>query len=85
MLLWGTVCHHVKREASRFIPSIPGYALFHCGVWLRAILRETDALRRHSAELLELAREHRLGFWKALVTPFLLEGEEAERAVRVRG
>jgi hypothetical protein len=21
MLLWGSVCHHVKREASRFIPS----------------------------------------------------------------
>ena len=25
------------------------YTLFHCGVWLRAILRETDALRRHGA------------------------------------
>src|SRR5262245_32401505 len=59
------------------------YTLFHCGVWLRAILRETDALRRHGAELLELAREHRLGFWRALTTPFLLEGEEAERAVTV--
>jgi len=22
VLLWGSVCHHVKREASRFIPSI---------------------------------------------------------------
>jgi hypothetical protein len=22
VLLWGTICHHVKREASRFIPSI---------------------------------------------------------------
>jgi S1-C subfamily serine protease len=21
VLLWGSVCHHVKREASRFIPS----------------------------------------------------------------
>jgi tetratricopeptide (TPR) repeat protein len=60
-----------------------GYTLFHCGVWLQAILRETDALRRHGAELLELAREHRLGFWRALATPFLLEAEEAERAVRV--
>lgn len=60
-----------------------GYTLFHCGVWLRAILRETDALRRHGAELLEIAREHRLGFYKAILTPFLLEGEEAERAVRV--
>jgi tetratricopeptide (TPR) repeat protein len=60
-----------------------GYTLFHCGVWLQAILRETDALRRHGAELLELAREHRMGFWRALATPFLLEGEEAERAVRV--
>ena len=59
-----------------------GYTLFHCGVWLQAILRETDVLRRHGTELLELAREHRLGFWGALVTPFLLEGEEAERAVR---
>jgi predicted ATPase len=59
-----------------------GYTLFHCGVWLRAILRETDALRRHGAELLELAREHRLGFWRAIAAPFLLEGEEAERAVR---
>jgi tetratricopeptide (TPR) repeat protein len=59
-----------------------GYTLFHCGVWLRAILRETDALRRHGAEPLELAREHRLGFWRALATPFLLEAEEAERAVR---
>src|SRR5262245_6638010 len=59
------------------------YTLFHCGVWLRAILRETDALRRHGAELLELSREHRLGFWRALTTPFLLEGEEAERAVTV--
>ncbi len=59
-----------------------GYTLFHCGVWLQAILRETDALRRHGAELLELAGEHRLGFWRALTTPFLLEGEEAERAVR---
>lgn len=59
-----------------------GYTLFHCGVWLRAILRETDALRRHGVELLELAREHRLGFWRAIATPFLLEGEEAERAVR---
>src|SRR4029450_5990797 len=58
------------------------YTLFHCGVWLRAILRETDALRRHGAELLDLAREHRLGFWRAIATPFLLEGEEAERAVR---
>ena len=60
-----------------------GYTLFHCGVWLRAILRETDALRRHGAELLELSREHRLGFWTAIVTPYLLEGEEAERAVTV--
>jgi tetratricopeptide (TPR) repeat protein len=59
-----------------------GYTLFHCGVWLQAILRETDALRRHGVELLELAREHRLGFWRALATPFLLEAEEAERAVR---
>ncbi len=59
------------------------YALWHCGVWLRALLREPDALRRHGAELLELAREHRLGFWKALASPFLLEGAEAERAVRV--
>jgi predicted ATPase len=59
-----------------------GYTLFHCGVWLRAILRETDALCRHGAELLELAGEHRLGFWRALATPFLLEAEEAERAVR---
>src|SRR5262249_24805741 len=58
------------------------YTLFHCGVWLRAILRETDALRRHGAELLDLAREHRLGFWRAIATPFLLEAE-AERAVRV--
>jgi tetratricopeptide (TPR) repeat protein len=41
-----------------------GYTLFHCGVWLQAILRQTDALRRHGAELLELAREHRLGFWR---------------------
>ena len=57
------------------------YTLFHCGVWLRAILRETDALRRHGAEILELAREHRLGFWRAIATPFLLDGEEAERAV----
>jgi tetratricopeptide (TPR) repeat protein len=60
-----------------------GYTLWHCGVWLRAILRETDALRRHGAELLELAREHRLGFWRAIATPFLVEGEEAERAVTV--
>jgi hypothetical protein len=22
VLLWGSICHHVKREASRFIPSI---------------------------------------------------------------
>jgi predicted ATPase len=58
-----------------------GYTLFHCGVWLQAILRETDALRRHGAALLDLAREHRFGFWRAIVTPFLLEGEEAERAV----
>src|SRR5262245_21669946 len=58
------------------------YTLFHCGVWLRAILRETDALRRHGAELPDIAREHRLGFWRAIATPFLLEGEEAERAVR---
>ncbi|HEY1342731.1 MAG TPA: hypothetical protein VGF59_34750, partial [Bryobacteraceae bacterium] len=59
------------------------YTLFHCGVWLRAILRETDALCRHGAEILELAREHRLGFWRAIATPFLLDGEEAERAVSV--
>jgi class 3 adenylate cyclase/predicted ATPase len=59
-----------------------GYTIFHCGVWLRVILRETDVLRRHGAELLALAREHRLGFWRAIATPFLLEGEEAERAVR---
>src|SRR5262249_33633158 len=50
------------------------YTLFHCGVWLRAILRETDALRRHGAEILELARELRLGFWRAIATPFLLDG-----------
>jgi len=24
VLLWGSLCHHVKREASRFIPSILG-------------------------------------------------------------
>ena len=24
MLLWGSVCHHVEREASRFIPSTLG-------------------------------------------------------------
>ena len=59
------------------------YALWHCGVWLPAILRDTDALRRHGAELLELARAHRLGFWEAIASPFLLEGEEAERAVSV--
>jgi hypothetical protein len=55
---------------------------FTASGWLRAILREADALRRHDAELLELAREHRLGFWRALATPFLLKAEEAERAMR---
>jgi class 3 adenylate cyclase/predicted ATPase len=59
------------------------YALWHCGVWLPAILREADVLRRHGVELLDLAREHRLGFWEAMARPFLLEGEEAERAVSV--
>ena len=55
------------------------YALWHCGVWLPAILRETDALRCQGAELVELAREHRLMFWEAIASPFLLEGEEAGR------
>jgi class 3 adenylate cyclase len=48
----------------------------------QALLGKIDEARALGDEAIELAREHRLGFWKAIVTPFLLEGEEAERAVR---
>jgi len=57
------------------------YVLWHIGVWLQAILRQTEPLRRYGSELLDLSREHRLGFWEAMARPYLLSGAEAEQAV----
>jgi len=57
VLLWGSVCHHVKREASRFIPSCvqrrrtrsagvsPAGARARGPVAWMAGPRETDALK----------------------------------------
>jgi class 3 adenylate cyclase/predicted ATPase len=58
-----------------------GYTLWHVGVWLAAILRMTDTLQRAGAELLDLSRAHRLGFWEALGRAFLERGEAAEQAL----
>jgi hypothetical protein len=49
VLLWGTICHHVKREASRFIPSI---------LFLRDRLRQDGA--EHRTHLLDHAGVHGL-------------------------
>jgi len=41
------------------------YALWHIGVWLESIVRETEAVHRYGTEMLEVARTHRLRFWEA--------------------
>jgi class 3 adenylate cyclase len=58
-----------------------GYTLWHIGVWLAAILRMTDTVQRVGAELLDLSRAHRLGFWEALGRAFLERGAAAEQAL----
>lgn len=45
------------------------YALWHIGVWLPAILRDTEAVHHYGSEILELARAHRLVFWEGFALP----------------
>lgn len=40
------------------------YALWHIGVWLAAVVRDTQAVHRYGTEMLELARTSRLKFWE---------------------
>jgi len=48
IFLWGTVCHHVEWEVSRFIPSILSTS------WLRATDHRTQSLRQRAARGLSL-------------------------------
>jgi class 3 adenylate cyclase/tetratricopeptide (TPR) repeat protein len=47
------------------------YTLWHIGVWLPSIFRDTEAVHRYGAELLEVSRTHRLSFWIAMAQPQL--------------
>ena len=47
------------------------YALWHVGVWLPSIIRDSEAVHRHGTELLQLIREQRLGFWEAFGRPHI--------------
>jgi len=47
------------------------YALWHIGVWLAVMVRDTQAVHRYGSELLELARAHRLRFWEAITLPYV--------------
>jgi predicted ATPase len=65
------------------------YALWHIGVWLPAMIRETEDLQRGGNELIDLAQEHRLLFWEVSARPFLVvagldigDVTSAEEAVR---
>jgi class 3 adenylate cyclase/predicted ATPase len=40
------------------------YALWHIGVWLPCIIRDTEAAHRYGTELFEFARTQRLKFWE---------------------
>jgi class 3 adenylate cyclase/predicted ATPase len=62
------------------IPSL-AYTLLHAGVWLSAVIRQTETLHCYGAELLDLACEHRLRFWEAMTRPFLEHAEAAEQAL----
>ena len=47
MLLWGSICHHVKREASRFIPSILDVCIRDPGFEVDLVIRaDIGALAR---------------------------------------
>ena len=45
------------------------YALWHIGVWLNSIIRDTEAVHRYGAEMFEFSRTHRLSFWIAFGRP----------------
>ncbi|NIM73300.1 MAG: AAA family ATPase [Gammaproteobacteria bacterium] len=45
------------------------YALWHIGVWLPSVIRDTESVHRYGAEMFELARRHRLQFWAAFSQP----------------
>ena len=45
------------------------YALWHIGVWLPSIVRDTEAVHRYGSEILELARARRLVFWEGFALP----------------
>lgn len=47
------------------------YALWHVGVWLPSIIRDSETVHRIGTELLELTREQRLGFWEAFGSPHI--------------
>jgi class 3 adenylate cyclase/predicted ATPase len=47
------------------------YALWHIGVWLPSIIRDTQAVHRVGTEVLELARTHRLTFWEKFALPHM--------------
>jgi len=47
------------------------YALWHVGVWLPSILRDSQTVHRYGTELRELTREQRLGFWEAFGSPHI--------------
>jgi class 3 adenylate cyclase/predicted ATPase len=47
------------------------YALWHIGVWLPSIIRDTQAVHRYGAEMLEVVQTHRLMFWQGMALPHL--------------
>ena len=47
------------------------YALWHIGVWLPSIVRDTQATHRYGTELLEFARTNGLDFWEGFALPHI--------------
>ena len=47
------------------------YALWHIGVWLPSIVRDTQATHRYGTELLEFAQTNGLDFWEKFSLPHI--------------
>jgi class 3 adenylate cyclase/predicted ATPase len=47
------------------------YVLWHIGLWLPSIVRDTEGAHRYGTELLEFARTHRLLLWEGLALPHM--------------
>ena len=47
------------------------FSLWHIGLWLNSIIRDSEAVHRYGDEMLEVAHTHRLKFWIAFGQPLV--------------